>query len=166
MMWKWRLWAIPSTAPSPCRRPSVGQRVAPRRQSARDRPGELFATPRRAIPRPCFASRYRRGSAGIPRKAQKEPARRTSSATPSAGCSSTPVSRVGAAEDMPRKTLDWSRSGERFATPSAGCSFRLGLDAEFPYLPSSGSHAPDQVPDSVTDIDRGRRSGCRSTAGP
>ena len=38
--------AVPSTAPSPCRRPSVGPaRLYRRRQSARDRPGELFATP-------------------------------------------------------------------------------------------------------------------------
>ena len=140
----------------PPRRPhlpaSERQASAPqprRRQSARDRPGNcspplggLFLSP---------ADRYRRGSAGI-RGSQKEPARRTVPPPPSAGCSSTPVSRVSAATCVPRKTLDASRSGTSFAT-------RLFLPARpgcrIPHLPSSGSHAlADQVPDSVTDIDR------------
>ena len=78
-----------------------------RRQSARDRPGNCSPPPRRAIPRPRFASRYRRGSAGIRGKLRKRPARRTVPPPPSAGCSSTLISRVGAAEDMrARKTLD------------------------------------------------------------
>ena len=130
-----------------------GQRAAtPPAAIGRDRPGNCsppsagYSSAPLREPVPPWKCRH-------PAESSEGAGPENSSATPSAGCSSTPVSRVGAAEDMRAENSGRSRSGERVRPPSAGCSFRLGR-CRIPHLPSSGSHAPDQVPDSVTDIDR------------
>ena len=99
---------------------------------------------------PRFASRYRQEVPASRGKLRSRPGEQFRH--PSAGCSSTPVSRVGAAEDMRAAEL-WTQSVRERFTPSAGCFLPARPGSEFPTA-VSGSHAPDQVPDSVTDIDR------------
>ena len=87
----------PSTAPSPCRRPSVGQRAAtppaaigsrPARGTVRHPSAGYSSVPFRE-PVPLWKCRH-------PAESSEGAGPENSSATPSAGCLSTPVSRVGA----------------------------------------------------------------------
>ena len=155
----------PPRRPHPAGVRASGQRAATPPAAIGSRPARgLFATPSAGYSSARFASRYRRGSAGIRGKLQKSRPE-NSSATPLGGLFFNPgfASRRRGRHACRGKL--WTQSvRERFATPSAGCSFRLG-NVIIPHLPSSGSHAPDQVPDSVTDIDR-PAARCRSTAGP
>ena len=124
----------PSTAPSPCRRPSVG----PARHPAGGNrlatgPGTWFATPSAAIPRPRFASR--RTAVEVP--ASRGKLRRSRPGEqfrhPLGGLFFNPgfASRRGKT-CVPRKSSG-RRRGNGSPPPSAGCSFRLGLaDVEFP----------------------------------
>ena len=161
-MW-WRLWLYPPPRrPHPAgverrlaRRcsPAGGNRLMTGPGTVRHPLGGLFLGP---VSRPVPPWKCRH-----PAKLQKEPARRTVYA-PSAGCSC-PVSRVGAAEDVPRKTLDAVGPGN--SSPplrQAVLPARPGCRNSPPAV--LGSHAPDQVPDSVTDIDPAG-SGCRSPQG-
>ena len=151
----------PVALPPPHRRPHLpaserrGQRAAtppaaigsPARGTVRHPLGGLFLGP--------VCERYTPWKCRHPAESSEGAGPENSSAPHSAGCSSTRFRESAPQKTcVPRKTLDAVGPGTVRATPSAGCSFRLGLDVEFPHLPSSGSHAPDQVPDSVTDIDR------------
>ena len=150
-------WPYPLHGAHPAGVRASGQRAATPPAAIGSRPArELFATPRRAIPRPRFASRTAvevPASRGKPEGAGPE----NSSATSSAGCSSTPVSRVGAAEDMrAAENSGRSRSGERFAT-LGGLFLPARPGCRIPHLPSSGSHAPIRYPTaSLISIGRQR----------
>ena len=145
----------PSTAPSPCRRRASGQRAAtppaaigsrPARGTVRHPLGGLFLGPvsraGTAVEVPASRGKLRRSRPG-------EQFRH-----PLGGLFFNPGFRVGAAEDMrAAENSGRSRSGNgspppRRAVPSGSAWISNSPPAVL------GSHAPDQVPDSVTDIDR------------
>ena len=154
---EWRLWPPPPTAPSPCRRPSVGP--ARRNPAGGNRlatgPGNCSPPLGGLFPRPRFASRYRRGSAGIRGKLRRSrPGEQFRH--PPAGCSSTPVSRVGAAEDMRAAENSGRSRSERFATPPGGLFLPARPGCRIPHLPSSGSHPIRYPTASLISIGRQR----------
>ena len=148
----------PPRRPHPAGVRASGQRAATPPAAIGSRPArELFATPSAGYSSAPFREPVPPWKCRHPRKAQKSrPGEQFRH--PSAGCSSTPVSRVGAAEDMRAagKTLDAVGPGNGSPPPSAGCSFRLGTDVEFPPA-VLGFSRTDQVPDSVTLISIGRQ---------
>ena len=93
------------TLPASERRASAPQ--PRRRQSVRDRPGELFATPSAGYSSAPFREPVPPWKCRHPAESSEGAGPENSSATPSAGCSSTPVSESAPRKTcVPRKTLD------------------------------------------------------------
>ena len=144
--------AIPSTAPHR-RRPSAGpcRNLPP--AAIGSRPArELFATLGGLFLGPASRAGTAVEVPGILRKAQKEPARRTVPPPPRRAVLQ-PRFRESALRRHACRGKLWTSVRGTVRHPLGGLRFRLGLDVEFPTC-RPGSHAPDQVPDSVTDIDR------------
>ena len=116
-------------------------------------PGELFATPRR----PFLRSRFREPVPPEASASRGKPSwSRLGTFSPSSGPVLQPrFRRVGAAEDMRcRGNSGRSRTGNGHPL-GAVSSGLVHFDVDFTHV--LGSYAPDQVPDSVTDIDRRRQ---------
>ena len=154
---------------SPClKRPASASAPQPRRrQSVRDRPGELFATPSAGVPRPPFREPVPPGKCRHPAESSEGAGPENSSAT-LGGLFFNPGFGESAPRKtcVPRKTLDAVGPGN--GSPPLGGAVPSGSasDVEFPHLPSSRvlTH-PIRYP-TASLISIGRRSGCRSTAGP
>ena len=145
----------PSTAPSPCRRPSVGPaRRKPRRRQSGSRPaGELFATPSAGYSSALFRE-------PVPPWKCRHPAESSEGAGPenSSAISRRAVLQPRFRESAPRKTCVPENSDAvgpgngsplpRRAVPSGSASMSNSPPAVL------GFSRTDQVPDSVTDIDR------------
>ena len=149
------------TLPASERRASAPQ--PRRRQSARDRPGELFATLGGLFLGPVS----RAGTAAeVPASRGKPVASRPGEEVPPPPRRAVlqPRFRESAPRKtcVPRKTLDAVGPGN--ARSPAGCSFRLGLMSNFTCRPRVLAVHPIRYPTaSLISIGRQR---CRSTAGP
>ena len=143
----------PPRRPHPAGVRASGQRAAtPPAASARDRPGNCSPPPSAGYSSAPFREN-RRGSAGIRGKLQEGAGPRTVPYPLSAAVLQPFSARVSAAEDMrAAETLDAVGPGNGSPPPRRAVPSGRGLMSNS-RLPSSGSHR-DQVPDSVTDIDR------------
>ena len=156
-MMEWRLWPYPPRRPHPAGVRASGQRAAPPSNRLATGPGNCSPPLGGAIPRPVS----RAGTvveAPHPAESPEGAGPENSLRHPSAGCSSTLVSRVGAAEDM-RAAENSDAVGPGNGSPPLGGGLFLPArpGCRIPHLPSSGSHAPDQVPTaSLISIGRQR----------
>ena len=148
--------------PHPAGVRASGQRAATPPAAIGSRParGTVRHPPRRAIPRPRFTVPHVEAPASRGKLRRSRPGEQFRH--PSAGCSSTPVSRVGAAETcVPRKTLDAVGPGNgsppRRAVPSGSARMSNSPPAVLRF-----THPIRYPTASLISIGRQR---CRSTAG-
>ena len=143
-------------APSPCRRSErrASARLAGGGNRLATGPGELFTPSEWLFLGPVSRAGTAVEAAGIRGKLRRS-RRRTVPPPPLGGLFFNPGFASRRAKTcVPRKTLDAVGPGTVRHPPRRLHFLPARLDVRIPHLPSSGSHAPDQVPDSVTDIDR------------